>query len=172
MITDLDVLVIGAGSAGEAASELGVELGARVAVVERDLVGLGGSITAALLGPDVDEHRAVQLEHSPERLEQSVDVVAGDDTDIADPEILEELPGGREVDDRSAQPPAPHQGCRPDDRDLGQPRQRRRPEALHARRDRALPEHEAEEEEGETGRQERQPDPGDVLAGSCAHTTA
>src|SRR5437773_9062642 len=38
-ITDLDVLVIGAGSAGEAASELGVELGARVAVVERDLVG-------------------------------------------------------------------------------------------------------------------------------------
>ena len=34
-----DVIVIGAGAAGEAAASLGAELGARVAVVERDLVG-------------------------------------------------------------------------------------------------------------------------------------
>lgn len=37
--SDLDVLVIGAGAAGEAAASLGGELGAEVAVVEQDLVG-------------------------------------------------------------------------------------------------------------------------------------
>jgi pyruvate/2-oxoglutarate dehydrogenase complex dihydrolipoamide dehydrogenase (E3) component len=36
---DYDVIVIGAGAAGEAAGSLGAELGGRVAVVERDLVG-------------------------------------------------------------------------------------------------------------------------------------
>lgn len=36
---DYDVIVIGAGAAGEAAGSLGAELGSRVAVVERDLVG-------------------------------------------------------------------------------------------------------------------------------------
>jgi dihydrolipoamide dehydrogenase len=43
-----DVIVIGAGAAGEAAGSLGAELGAKVAVVERDLVGGQCSFWACL----------------------------------------------------------------------------------------------------------------------------
>jgi len=39
MAEELDVLVIGAGAAGEASGTLGAELGGRVAVIERDLFG-------------------------------------------------------------------------------------------------------------------------------------
>ena len=48
MAEELDVLVIGAGAAGEAAGTLGAELGGRVAVVERDLFGGQCSFWACL----------------------------------------------------------------------------------------------------------------------------
>ena len=46
----------------------------------------------------------VQLERPAERLEQRVQVVAGHDADVGDAEVLEQLAGLGEVDDRLAQP--------------------------------------------------------------------
>jgi len=43
--------------------------------VERDLVRLGRLVAAALLGADVDDGRAFELEDARERLEQRVDIV-------------------------------------------------------------------------------------------------
>ena len=85
--------------------------------VEGDLVGLGGPVAAALLCPNVDEDRALQLEDARERRQQRMDVVARDDAEVGDPEVLEQLARAREVDDRAAQALAPHHGRRPDDRD-------------------------------------------------------
>jgi dihydrolipoamide dehydrogenase len=48
MTEELDVVVIGAGAAGEAAGTLGAEMGGRVAVVERDLFGGQCSFWACL----------------------------------------------------------------------------------------------------------------------------
>ena len=59
--------------------------------MERDLVGFGRAIAAALLGPDVDDDRALEVEHALEGLEERVEIVAGHDPDVGDPEILEEL---------------------------------------------------------------------------------
>lgn len=46
-----DVVVIGAGPAGEAVAELGGGLGYQVALVERDVVGGTGVLLAAVPGP-------------------------------------------------------------------------------------------------------------------------
>ena len=61
--------------------------------MEPDLVGLGRAVAAALLGPDVDDRRAGQVERPAERLEQGMEVVARHDADVGDAEILEQLAG-------------------------------------------------------------------------------
>ena len=85
--------------------------------MESDLVGLGRTVAATLLRPDVDDRRAGQAQGAPQRLEQRVEVVAGHDADVGDPEILEQLPGLGEVDDRLAQPPAELEHGPADERD-------------------------------------------------------
>ena len=62
----------------------------------------------------MDEDGALELEHPCERLQQGVDVVARDDADVGDPEILEELARAGEVHHRAPQPLAPHHRGRPD----------------------------------------------------------
>ena len=84
--------------------------------VEPDLVGLGRAEAATLLGPDVDDGRTGQRERPPERLEQRVHVVPGDDADVGDPEVLEELSRLGEADDGRPQPPAPLEQGGPDHR--------------------------------------------------------
>lgn len=67
---DYDLLVIGAGAAGEAAATLGAELGGRVAVVERDLVGGQCSFWACLPSKsllDSAHRRALGAEYPWER---------------------------------------------------------------------------------------------------------
>ena len=83
--------------------------------VEPDLVALGGSEAAALLGPDVDDGRSGQRQRTPERLEQRVQVMTRDDPDVGHPEVLEQLPGLGEVDDRTAKTLAQLEDRRADD---------------------------------------------------------
>jgi hypothetical protein len=85
--------------------------------VESDLVRLGGAVAAALLRPDVDDRRSGQRERALEGLQECVQVVTGDDPDVRDPEVLEELAGLGEVDDRLAEPLAQLERRRTDDRD-------------------------------------------------------
>ena len=85
--------------------------------VEPDLVGLGGPEAAALLRPDMHDGRTGQGQSTSERLEQRVEVVARHGTDVGDPEILEQLPGLGEADDRAAQPPTEFEDRSADDRD-------------------------------------------------------
>src|SRR5207342_3234695 len=54
---------------------------------------------------------------TPERLEQRVQVMTRDDTDIGHPEVLEQLPRLRKVDDRTAKTLAQLEDGRADDRD-------------------------------------------------------
>src|SRR4051812_2859699 len=82
--------------------------------MERDLIRFRGPVAAALLCPDVDEDRALQLECSRERLKKRVEVVTRNDADVRDPEVLEELARAREVDHGPAKPLAPHHDPRPD----------------------------------------------------------
>jgi pyruvate/2-oxoglutarate dehydrogenase complex dihydrolipoamide dehydrogenase (E3) component len=70
MAEELDVLVIGAGAAGEAAGTLGPELGGRVAVVERDLFGGQCSFWACLPSKtllDAAHRRALGADYPWER---------------------------------------------------------------------------------------------------------
>ena len=85
--------------------------------MEADLVGLGRPIAATLLGPDVDDRRPGQRQRAPERLEERVEVVPRHDADVGDPEVLEQLAGLGEVDDRLAQPPAELEHGAADERD-------------------------------------------------------
>lgn len=70
MAEELDVLVIGAGAAGEAAGTLGAELGGRVAVVERELFGGQCSFWACLPSKtllDAAHRRALGADYPWER---------------------------------------------------------------------------------------------------------
>lgn len=70
MAEELDVVVIGAGAAGEAAGTLGPELGGRVAVVERDLFGGQCSFWACLPSKtllDAAHRRALGADYPWER---------------------------------------------------------------------------------------------------------
>jgi dihydrolipoamide dehydrogenase len=70
MADELDVVVIGAGAAGEAAGTLGPELGGRVAVIERDLFGGQCSFWACLPSKtllDSAHRRALGAEYGWER---------------------------------------------------------------------------------------------------------
>lgn len=70
MAEQVDVLVIGAGAAGEAAGTLGAELGGRVAVVERDLFGGQCSFWACLPSKtllDAAHRRALGADYPWER---------------------------------------------------------------------------------------------------------
>lgn len=49
---EYDVIVLGAGAAGEAAATLGGSMGAKVAIVERDLVGGECATGVPTPGPD------------------------------------------------------------------------------------------------------------------------
>ncbi len=85
--------------------------------MEADLVGLGRREASTLLGPDVDDDRALQLERLAERREERPDVVTGHEPDVGDPEVLEQLARLDEVDDRCAKPLAQLADGRADDRD-------------------------------------------------------
>ena len=85
--------------------------------MEPDLVGFGRAEAAALLGPDVDDRRAGQVERPAERLEQRVEVVARHEADVGDAEVLEQLAGLGEMDDRLAEPAAQLEDGAADDRD-------------------------------------------------------
>jgi pyruvate/2-oxoglutarate dehydrogenase complex dihydrolipoamide dehydrogenase (E3) component len=70
MAEEVDVLVIGAGAAGEAAGTLGAELGGSVAVVERDLFGGQCSFWACLPSKtllDSAHHRALGADYPWDR---------------------------------------------------------------------------------------------------------
>ncbi len=84
--------------------------------VEADLVLLRRVVAPALLGPDVDEDRRIEGEGAPERVLEGPQVVAGNDSDVRDAEILEELARLGEADDRLADALAELQGGRPDHR--------------------------------------------------------
>ena len=85
--------------------------------METDLVGFCRSETAALLRPHVNDRRAGQEQRSPERLEEGVDVMARHHPDVGDPEILEQLAGLGDTDDRLPKPPAELEHRAADDRD-------------------------------------------------------
>ena len=85
--------------------------------MEADLIGLGRPEPAALLRPDVDDRRPGQHQRATKGHQQRVQVVPGHDPDVGDPEILEELAGLGEADDRLAQPAAQLQHAAADDRD-------------------------------------------------------
>ena len=85
--------------------------------VEADLVGLGRPEAVALLGPDVDDHRALELERLLERRQEGLEVVARDEPDVGDPEILEQPARLGEVHDRRAQALAELADGRADRRD-------------------------------------------------------
>ncbi len=84
--------------------------------MEPDLVGLGRREPLPLLGPDVDDHGALELEGGSEPLLEEPDVVARQHADVGDPEVLEQAPGLGEVDDRRAEPARQLEGGRADDR--------------------------------------------------------
>ena len=85
---DYDVIVIGAGAAGEAAGSLGGQLGAKVAVIERDLVGGQCSFWACLPSKtllDSAERRAVGAEYPWERASARRDwMISREGTDYPD----------------------------------------------------------------------------------------
>ena len=85
--------------------------------MEAHLVRLGRTVAAALLGPDVDDHRPPEVQRAVERLEERPDVVTRHDPDVRDAEILEQLARLGEVDDRTAEPAAPLEDGWPDERD-------------------------------------------------------
>ena len=85
--------------------------------MEADLVGLGRPEATALLGPDVDDGRSGQHQRATQGHEQRVQVVPGDDPDVGDPEVLEQLTRLGEADDRLAQPTAQLEDGAADDRD-------------------------------------------------------
>ena len=85
--------------------------------MEPDLIGLGRPEAAALLRPHVDDRRSGQRERSTEGHQQRMQVVPGNDPDVGDPEILEQLAGLGEADDRLAEPAAELQHAPADDRD-------------------------------------------------------
>jgi catechol 2,3-dioxygenase-like lactoylglutathione lyase family enzyme len=64
--------------------------------VEADLVGLGRPEPVTLLGAHVDDDRALEVERLLERGQQGLQVVARDEPDVRDPEVLEQPPGLRE----------------------------------------------------------------------------
>ena len=90
--------------------------------MEPDLVGLGRLEAAALLRPDVDDHRPRQLQRLGERREQLPDLVARHEADVGDPEILEQPARLGEVHDRVAEPLPQLADRRSDHRDLADER--------------------------------------------------
>src|SRR5206468_7834867 len=72
--------------------------------VEADLVGLSRAIAVALLRPNVNDDRTLELQRPLEGREQGAQVVAGNQADVGDPEVLEQATGLDEVDDRRPQP--------------------------------------------------------------------
>ena len=88
--------------------------------MEADLVDLGGSIAQALARADMDEDRSLVLEEGlAERRVERDEVVAEHRADVRDPEVLEELPGLRELDDRVPEATRPLEQRRPDHRHPG-----------------------------------------------------
>ena len=73
--------------------------------METDLVLLRGVVAAPLLGPDMHQDGAAELERAAEGVHQRPEVVAGHDADVRDPKVLEELARLGEADDRLAHPP-------------------------------------------------------------------
>ncbi len=84
--------------------------------MEADLVALRRPVSAALAGPDVDEHGTLELERLAERALERLQVVTGHDADVGDAEVLEQLTGLREVHDRLAESPRQLEGRLTDDR--------------------------------------------------------
>lgn len=88
MAEELDVLVVGAGAAGEAAGTLGAELGGRVAVVERDLFGGQCSFWACLPSKtllDAAHRRAVGADYPWKRAAARRDwMISREDGDYPD----------------------------------------------------------------------------------------
>ena len=93
--------------------------------VEADLIALRRSIAAALLRANVDENRAGNLQGGSEDVLQAADVVAGNNAQVGDPQVLEQLAGLGEVDDhapdstRQAQGGPAHDRQRLDDAVVG-----------------------------------------------------
>ena len=85
--------------------------------VEADLVGFGRLVAASLLGADMDDRRPGQRQRPPQRADERPKVVPRHDADVGDPEILEQLAGLREVDDRLAEPSAELEHGGSDERD-------------------------------------------------------
>ena len=86
---DYDVIVIGAGAAGEAAGSLGGELGARVAVVESNLVGGECSFWACLPSKsllDSARHRATGADYSWEHAAERRDWMISREGDVQYPD--------------------------------------------------------------------------------------
>ncbi len=87
--------------------------------VEADLVGDGRLIAAALLGAHVDDDRAVHVaQRAAEHVPQPAQAVAGHRAGVDDAQILEQLAGLGEVDDRLAETARPFEHGRPDHRHL------------------------------------------------------
>jgi pyruvate/2-oxoglutarate dehydrogenase complex dihydrolipoamide dehydrogenase (E3) component len=88
MAEELDVLVIGAGAAGEAAGTLGAELGGRVAVLERDVFGGQCSFWACLPSKtllDSAHRRALGADYPWERASARRDwMISREGTDYPD----------------------------------------------------------------------------------------
>ena len=60
-------------------------------------IARGGAVAVAFVGEEVDERHAVELLHPLEGVHQQSDVVAVERADVADAEVLEDVPGHREV---------------------------------------------------------------------------
>ena len=84
--------------------------------MESDLVGLRRSVALALLRPDVDEHRSLLAKCPADRVLECPHVVARDNPDVGDAQILEQaarLLG--ELDDRCPEPLRENERRRPDE---------------------------------------------------------
>ncbi len=76
--------------------------GRQSCAVEGDLIALGRSVAPALVRPDVDQNRARDVEGGPEDVLQAPNVVAGDDAQVGDSQIFEQLARLGEVDHHAA----------------------------------------------------------------------
>ena len=93
-----------------------VRHGRQRCAVESDLIAFGRPVAATLDGPYVNQNRTRNVERRPKDVLEAAPVVARNDAEIGNPQILEELARLGEVDDHAPDSPRQLEGRLTDDR--------------------------------------------------------